>query len=61
LQQVQAAIQPHLTRPTSLGMTEPPLKSIPKGKTIYYVYHAVPVESIEIASARRLPRRLAGH
>lgn len=56
--EVQAAVQPHLSRPTSLGINEPPVASVPKGKTIYYLYGATPVGSITAGSARQAAQTL---
>lgn len=58
LQAVQAAVQPHLSRPSSLGIAESPVASVPKGKTIYYVYDSSPVGTITEVSARQAAQTL---
>jgi ribose transport system substrate-binding protein len=56
-QEAQAAVDPHLSRPTSLGITEP-VKSVPKGTTVYFVYSAQPVSVNLVASARQAAQAL---
>jgi ribose transport system substrate-binding protein len=57
LRQVQAAVQPHLSRPTSLGITQP-VASVPKGKTIYFVYGSFPVTLHMVGSAQQAAQAL---
>lgn len=57
LSEVQATVQRHLKRPTSVGIDEP-VKSVPKGKTIYYVHSQTPTAVATADSAEAAARAL---